>query len=240
MGDALADPRAENSTEQAGLKTTTAPHGGSPGGTGLEPPLDDLWEMEEELRHIRRVLRVEKPDEEADRPSFRGEYGRLESGHAESAGWHYSAVRESARRQENRGSLTAALLQTLTWTVLSLGLMAFVCGGVLLGWSMVTGRQDLWTLGMPIALGGQIVLIVGLILQLDHLWHDNRDTAAKLDHVDERLHHLKTTTLLGRKQGSLAGALCCDPAEDVRPRLLLADLKSQLDQLAAKIAQEVQ
>lgn len=236
MRDELAAPRVEGSAAQARPQAMPPLSGGS----RLEPPpLYDPWEMEEELRHIRRVLRGEKPPEEADQPACRGEHSRMESAHAEPAGWHYPVAQASARRKKARSSPANALLAMLSWTVLSLGLMAFVCGGVLLGWSMVTGRQDLWTLGMPIALGGQIVLIVGLILQLDHLWHDNRDTAAKLDHVDQRLHHLKTTTLLGRKQASLAGALSCDPAEDISPRLLLADLKSQLDQLAVKIGQEV-
>ena len=47
-------------------------------------------------------------------------------------------------------------LSAVTWSLLALGLMASVCGGVLLGWSLLAGRTALWTCGMPITLGGQL------------------------------------------------------------------------------------
>ena len=37
---------------------------------------------------------------------------------------------------------------------------------------MNTGRQDLWAIGTPIILAGQIVLVLGLVLQLDRIWRD--------------------------------------------------------------------
>jgi hypothetical protein len=127
----------------------------------------------------------------------------------------------------------------LTWATLALGVMAFVCGGVLLAWSAASGRQELWTIGMPIALGGQIVLLIGLMLQLDRLWHDNRHTAEQLHHVDERLHDLNTaTTLLGASHSSASASFYSHLAGGASPQLLLADLKSQLDLLAVKLAQD--
>ena len=86
---------------------------------------------------------------------------------------------------------------------------------------------------------GQIALLVGLVLQLDRLGHDNRDAADKLDDVDEQLSELKaTTTLLGTSQGSAASVFYSHFANGAGPQILLTDLKSQIDLLAMKIAQD--
>ena len=53
----------------------------------------------------------------------------------------------------------------LAWTILSLGLMALVCGGVLVAWSFAANRPDLWKLGLPITLAGQAGLIIGLLTE---------------------------------------------------------------------------
>ena len=116
--------------------------------------------------------------------------------------------------------------------------MAFVCGIVLLGWSFAASRQELWAIGTPIALAGQIALLIGLVLQLDRLWRDGRNAAAKLDTVDEQLHELKTTTtLLGTTHGPSA-TFYAHLADGAGPQLLLNDLKSQLDLLAIKLADQ--
>jgi len=116
--------------------------------------------------------------------------------------------------------------------------MALVCGGVLAGWSLLGGRNDLWGFGIPIALGGQFVLLLGLVLQMDRLWADSRNATAKLEHVDAKLRELKqTTTLLGTGHGT-PGAFYVHYAEGASPSLLLSDLKSQLDLLALKLSNE--
>jgi hypothetical protein len=125
----------------------------------------------------------------------------------------------------------------LVWGLLSLGLMAFVCGGVLLGWSLAVGRSDLWSLGMPITLGGQFALLLGLLLQLENLWEGNRHTVDKLDEVDDRLDDLKqTAALLSSSHSSPAQAFYVHMAGGASPHLLLADLKGQLDLLAVQMA----
>ena len=57
----------------------------------------------------------------------------------------------------------------MAWAILSLGLAVFACGAVLLGWSLIGERDDLWPIGMPLAILGQAGSILGLILQLDGL-----------------------------------------------------------------------
>jgi hypothetical protein len=121
--------------------------------------------------------------------------------------------------------------------LLSLGLMAFVCGGVLLGWSWYADRADLRILGMPIALGGQLGLLLGLLLQLDRLGDDSRRTNDQLDTVDQRLDDLKqTATLLSTTHSAPSQAFYSHMAGAANPQLLLADLKGQLDLLAMQVA----
>jgi hypothetical protein len=127
-------------------------------------------------------------------------------------------------------------LAVLAWTILSLGIMGFVCGLALMGWSMNTERQDLWGIGMPIILAGQIALVLGLILQLNRVWRDSRRAAARLETVDEQLHDLKTAaTLLGATHGP-SSAFYAHWASGAGPEILLGDLKSQLDLLAVKLS----
>jgi hypothetical protein len=70
------------------------------------------------------------------------------------------------------------------WTILSLGLAVFACGAVLLGWSIVAEREDLWPIGLPLALAGQAGMIVGLVFQLEGVWQSNRQTAVALSALD--------------------------------------------------------
>jgi hypothetical protein len=117
--------------------------------------------------------------------------------------------------------------------------MAFVCGAMLLGWSLVTGRSELWNVGLPIAMVGQFAVLFGLIWQLDGLWQSNRDAAEKLDDVDGRLDDLKkTASLLTTAHRSPAQQFYVHMASGASPQLLLADLKGQLDLLAMQMADE--
>ncbi len=130
------------------------------------------------------------------------------------------------------------LLAVLAWLTLWLGTTGSVCGLALLGWSMQTGRPEYWAAGMPIILAGQIVLILGLVLELDRIWRDSRRAAARLETVDEQLHDLKTTTsLLGRTHGP-SSAFYAHWAGGAGAEVLLGDLKSQLDLLAVKLSKE--
>jgi len=118
------------------------------------------------------------------------------------------------------------------------GTMALVCGSILLGWATIADRPELWTFGTPIALGGQIVLLVGLVCQLERLWSDSRRAVHQLEKVDAQLHELRTaTTLLGTVHGPSA-AFYAHLAGGAGPELLLSDLKGQLDILAARLAEE--
>lgn len=225
-----ATSSAEGADETLGAASSVA------GST--RPPVYDGWETEEKLRQIHRALQTGKAATADASPVCRPEASRFDPTHAHTPAWHAAADRPADKKRKADAGNQNTLQGAITWLALSLGTTSFVCGGILLGWSLATGRQELWNIGLPAALVGQIALLIGLVLQLDRLWRDNREAVAKLDDVDEQLHDLKTTTtLLGTSQAPAASTFYSHFAGGAGPQLLLTDLKSQLDLLAMKIAQ---
>ncbi|MGO9113760.1 MAG: hypothetical protein ACLP9L_31400 [Thermoguttaceae bacterium] len=212
------------------------------GTAAQRPPIYDGWEIDEQLRHVRRVLGSGPvPREELDessQPKF-----RFDAGHGVPAP-QLKQARRSSRKTEWAASAPekhapgSRVLAVLAWTTLLLGTTGSVCGLALIGWSMNTGRQDLWAIGTPIILAGQILLILGLVLELDRIWRDSRWAATRLETVDERLHDLQAaTSLLGATQGP-SNAFYAHWAGGAGPEILLGDLKGQLDLLAVKLSQK--
>ena len=222
-----------------GGKQASNPPG--PSDAGLDLTAFDEWEFEEQFREFGQVLKpplVGNPEERltGSAAALGTRTLRIDSAHALPDGRH-QPLRKDAASAEPVGH--GSILGAASWLALSAGTMALVCGGVLLGWSIIGQRGELWTIGLPIALAGQIGLVVGLLFQLDRIWRDHRSAAAKLDEVDQKLHDLKsTTTLLGTAQSNPATAFYCHMAEGAPPTLLLSDLKSQLDLLAVKLSRE--
>lgn len=158
----------------------------------------DAWEAEEKLRHIGRMLRSGSARRKLQRhepPRFRTDHS-----HGEPQGWHAPIAAKRRKAAPRAKADVGAGGAMLVWTSVSLGIMALACGGVLMAWSLLGTRPELWNVGLPIAILGQIALVLGLILQLDRLWRHHRRTAAS-------------------------------------PRILLTDLKSQLEELTVKLTQ---
>lgn len=127
----------------------------------------------------------------------------------------------------------------VAWSAICIGLMAFACGGVLLGWSVLGERDELWSLGVPITLVGQVALLVGLCFQLDRLWGENRDTSDRLGQMDEQLDELRQSTrLLGTPYHSASQNFYAHLSEGASPKMLLSDLKGQIDLLALRMSQQ--
>lgn len=209
------------------------PAAASPGdepaaGDGLEPY--DPWEMDEQLRHIERVLARSKAPDQRCPPARQAEPARLDAAHHTTTSWHLPPAGSSVH---TRPKNAAALSTALTWAALSLGTMALFCGGILLGWSMLTGREELWNVGLPIALGGQIALLVGLVMQLDRVFHASRDTSAQLHRVEGQIQQLNTVAAGAERQLS-GNTLAVHGAEDPTAEHLLGDLKGRLDLLSPK------
>jgi len=208
----------------------------------LDSPAYDQWELEEQLRHIGRVLRKAPVDQGPEQPADGSMPVRLDTPHETPAARHVPHRRRArgkpARQAASPSIRGSRVLAAFTVASLLLGTMTLACGGILLGWALVAGRPELWNLGMPIALGGQIALLIGLVLQLERLWSDNRRAASRLEKVHVQLDELRTTTTrLGTPHGPSA-AFYAHLAGGAGPKLLLSDLKGQLDLLAARLAEE--
>jgi hypothetical protein len=199
--------------------------GGSPqAAPSLRKAIPDDWELAADLRGVERLVGSLKASGLREQADW---YGGLPQGADAPRSPSYD-VPPSPERP--KGHL-------LAWTILSLGLATFACGAVLLGWSLAADRDDLWPLGLPLALVGQAALIIGLVLQLDGLWHSNRQTAQSLTALDGELHRVRhATTLLTTTKNASAQSFYAHMAEGASPQLLLADLKGQLDLLAQQMS----
>ena len=220
-------PRAPNASPTRGEGRTKAP--------STKPRLADDWELEADLRGVERLLGTLKASGLPRRSDVAAAAihnspveslsTRLHAAHAEATGWHAAAARPKSH--------------SLAWGVLAISLATFACGAVLLGWSFVADRADLWPIGLPLALIGQAGLIIGLVLQLDGLWQSNRQTAETLSELDGELSRVRhATTLLTTTKNASAQSFYAHMAEGASPQLLLADLKGQLDLLAQQMASQ--
>ena len=208
-----------------------------------EPVPFDLndWQFEENLRAAERLCRRVGVTSHSDATQPR--WRTVDPPHAAIPPRHKSRATETPGRRSEKivrpQKRPRGKSSWMAWIALSLGLMTFACGAVLLVWSFVGNRTDLWRIGLPLTLAGQAALVVGLVLQLDVLWQSTRDTTDTLDQLDDQLSDLRhTTTLLGSTHSSAAQSFYVHMAEGASPELLLADLKGQLDLLAMKMSRE--
>jgi hypothetical protein len=112
------------------------------------------WRLEDELREARRLVRIAQM-QAGDEPA------RLDGDMAEGAGEVTSPAVPASPVQNARGG------SNFGWMLAGLGFSGLVCGCALLVWSHVAARAELWSLGLPIALVSQAVLVVGVLLLLD-------------------------------------------------------------------------
>ena len=199
------------------------------------PLVEEDWALEAELRGAQRLVSSLKSSGSLAKQPL-----AIDTPHETTAGWHAGVGSPPAERT-SAGRGPAAVGESSrnlgAWATLSLSLAVFACGAVLLGWSLVAKRDDLWTVGMPLALIGQAGLILGLILQLDGLWQTSRKTAEAIHELDDELKHVRqATTLLSTTRTSGAQTFYAHLAEGASPQMLLADLKGQLDLVAQQMA----
>jgi len=218
-----ADPgtRPDSVPTDSGQPRADAPEGGS------ELPPYDGWELDEQLRHIERVLAIDEPSGGPVQAAYRREITRLDPPHSGPSQWHPLLAEQLAREGSPR---RWSALGALAWTALSLGTTALFCGGILLAWSSFTERPELWGVGLPIAIGGQIALLIGLILQIDRIWNDSRRTSDKLRSVDEQLRKMQTSAEMPATGGDASGGFqYAHPGQTAAGHPLLPELPISLD-----------
>ena len=92
--------------------------------------------------------------------------------------------------------VTERATKFVSWSVVYLGLIALICGAALTAWAYLAGRGELWVVGIPTAVLGQIGLVFGLILQLDGLWHSHQRSSQSFALLDHRISDLRQTTTM--------------------------------------------
>lgn len=226
-----AGPRAADTHEKG-----RADELGSSDAARRRPSSYDGWELDEELKHIGRLLGGSARSATGSGRAAGQTHRRFDAAHPTAALHHHvGRARRSASADFDLGT---AALGAMVWGALTLGLMASACGGVLLLWSAVLQRDDLWSIGLPVAMVGLLALAVALVMQLDRLSGDHRQTAAKLDQFDSRLLQLRRDAATSAGGTRPPGdAFYAHWADGASPQLLLTDLKSQLELLTHRLGQ---
>jgi hypothetical protein len=134
------------------------------------PAAFDSWELEERLRHVKRLLAP--PAARESRPAapkleFRIDAAQASDPRSEARA---DAISGQPRIEEPYRGSWASLA---AWSAIAIGLAALTCGGVLCGWSLARRRDELWAIGLPVLLGGQMMLVAGLLLQLRRIWRNS-------------------------------------------------------------------
>jgi hypothetical protein len=120
-----------------------------------------------------------------------------------------------------------------------LGVVGFLTGVTMLVWSFVVGQAPLWQCGLAVAMGGQVILVAGLVAQFDYFRRSHREADQNLSNVDKQLTELRqATTRLSNSPDDSGRSFYVHMAEGASPHILLADLKGQLDTLAQRLARD--
>lgn len=140
-----------------------------------------------------------------------------------------------------RASLEQASSKT-SWQIsllLLLGAAGFCAGTGLLAWSTAFRLAQVWQWGMAATITAEGCLILGLTWMAVQLWHNSRRVNRQLTGVDRQLNEIQQQT------GGLAGSRLSSSqhyynhfGQVASPHYLLANLRGQIDQLAARIATE--
>jgi hypothetical protein len=162
-------------------------------GLSTAAPAWQIWELNEQLRHVERVLQAGRLRgvELATGPWLRFDPARpwsvgssLQTRPPLSASAPATGAINQFPSSIPTAAKTAPALGTaaslVIWLALGLGMAALACGVVLAGWGIATHRDELWNMGLPIAMVGQLGLVAGLLLQL--LLSRREARPAKIEH----------------------------------------------------------
>jgi uncharacterized coiled-coil protein SlyX len=213
------EPRASLGQPQADLPPVDS------GGTDRKSTPGDLWDdIDDMLSRADWLLNRAVDDSRHDLPRF----SQLDPAQS-LAGWHHQPPRPlRLYRPPSRASI-------FSWCSLTVALTGFVCGCVLLCWSLVGNRPELWNIGETITLASQVGLLIGLVLQLDRIGQDRRQTVDRLTRLDQQVESLHTTAMPGTPGPPPPNYTAHTNKSAAAEEAVLADLQSQLDRLATKL-----
>jgi len=125
-----------------------------------EPPAIDTWELDEQLRHVARLLGLKTADHA---PPDRA---RLDPSQPAVSGWHCAGQRRAAEQNRARGNRRLRLSEILSSVTNWLGMAILTCGASLLGWAVFSSRAELQTIGLLTGTCGLLMLAFGTTLRL--------------------------------------------------------------------------
>lgn len=126
------------------------------------------WQLEEELREAQRLVRLVTSQSASTKAVSTQPGERTNTPKAEGAS---RSSGQGPQRPHQGGG-------TFGWVLSGLGLSGLVCGCTLLVWSLASGRDELWTIGLPTALISQVVLICGILLRRDDSTSNSESTSS--------------------------------------------------------------
>jgi hypothetical protein len=210
--------------------------------TKAAPLRTDDWAARERVRTVIRELRRPNPTisdltHHASIDRFRFDpphdlFGQIEQATLPSLAAPVALPVTNATLQNQRSSSS----QIVAWLIVLAGLLTLGCGVGLIAWSLLHNQMRHWNLAMGLAISGQGVLILGLVLVISRLWRSSRYAAAKLQEVHATVGQVqRASESLVAARGSSAPAFYADLARGASPHILLANLKGQVDQLATRV-----
>ena len=91
-------------------------------------------------------------------------------------------------------------------------------------WSLAANRNDLWSVGLPLALAGQVGLVLGLLLQLDGISASSRRTEQTLTDLDSQLGELRSvTSLISSSRSGPSHSFYAHLTDGASPQILLSE-----------------
>jgi hypothetical protein len=193
------------------------------------------WELDQHLHDVRRLLKrrgasaaeIDWRVDNAEEPSRPVLQVPMAQG--------FAAAHSAATRAERPPKSYPRPWSPLAWLVLMAGLTASCCGGALMGWSILSARDELWSQGVPILIFGQVALFLALVAMLLRLGRQSQLTATRLGKLDAQLATLGVPSPHESAQSS-QHPFYVHLAEGAAPHALLSDLKNQLDLLAIRMS----
>jgi hypothetical protein len=136
----------------------------------IAPPHEPLlfsavrsWEMDEDLRHVGRMLAADQPQDPGGLPSLEELFcAPLPPAWQPPTDNHDPPARESSETPARRSKHQSPLIEMVSGAALYLGAMALSCGAALVAWSQSGGHPDLWKVGLPGGVAGLGGLLIAL------------------------------------------------------------------------------
>src|SRR5207253_2863400 len=120
--------------------------------------VEEDWALEADLRGVERLMKSLKSRMPLEGPIARLDKAPHLPGDSRGAITQHGPLTSAPINRNDSAPPREDRIQprshTAAWCILSLGLAVFACGAVLLAWSLIARREDLWPVGMPLALIG--------------------------------------------------------------------------------------